>query len=79
MRSCRACSREFTGRNSDCPFCGFNNAPKGGPRSARSLSAAEQARLEEDQLERDLDELTSEFAAWLGWDKPAETQKRNPQ
>jgi hypothetical protein len=43
------------------------------------MAATEQDRLEEDQLERDLAELTSEFAAWLGWDKPAETQKRNPQ
>jgi len=72
MRQCQACFREFTGRRADCPHCGFNNAPKGGPRSVRSLAAMEQQRMEAAEFERELAELTGEFAAWLGW--PAEAE-----
>ena len=69
MRSCLACCREFTGRRADCPFCGFNNAPKGGPRSARSLAEAERRRQEQETFEQDLSDLTEEFAGLL---EPAE-------
>lgn len=67
MRHCEACCREFTGRSADCPFCGFNNAPKGGPRSARSLAVMEQERVERGEFERELTELAEEMALCLGW------------
>jgi hypothetical protein len=66
MRPCLACGREFAGRNNDCPFCGFNNAPGGGPRSLRSLAEADQQRQEE--FDRELADLTEEMGLCLGWD-----------
>lgn len=62
MRPCDACCREFTGRNADCPWCGFNNSPRGAPRSAKSLAAKER-----EKFERELSQLSDEFATWLGW------------
>lgn len=70
MRTCLSCCREFAaaGRCHSCPHCGFNNAPKGGPRSARSLAELEQARLEQEAFERQLAELTDDMAIYMGWD-----------
>ena len=67
MRVCQACFREFAGRHPDCPYCGFNNAPKGGPRSVRSLAEMERNRLERQEFEEELAELTEEFALYLRW------------
>lgn len=78
MRHCDACCREFTGRGGDCPHCGFNNVSKGGPRSIRSLAAIERRRLEQENLEQELSELSDEFAAWLGWPEAAEELERDP-
>ena len=71
MRSCQACCRDFTGRYADCPFCGFNNATKGGPRSRRSLAEMERRRQEREEFERELAELNDEFAVLLRWHESA--------
>lgn len=76
MRRCEACCREFTSRSADCPYCGFNNASGGGPRSKRVLAEMERRRQEQEKLERELSELTEEFAAWLGWPGAAEEPER---
>lgn len=76
MRRCEACCREFAGRSSDCPWCGFNNAPKGGPRSARSLAKMEHLRQDQQQFAQELSELSNEFAALLGWTEAAEELER---
>ena len=72
MRSCRACCREFSGRSATCPWCGFNNASRGGPRSARSLAELERRRREQEEFERELEELSNEFAILLWWNEAAE-------
>lgn len=74
MRACQACSREFASQRADCPWCGFNNAPKGGPRSKRMLEEIERRRREQEQFESELAELTDEFAAWLCWSEAADQQ-----
>jgi len=76
MRSCRACGREFGGRSGDCPFCGFNNAAKGGPRSSRSLNQMALDRQDREDFEQELAELTEEFAAWLRWTEAAGRRER---
>ena len=77
MRTCLACAREFAGRSTDCPFCGFNNASRGGPRSARSLAEMERRRQEREEFERELSELSEEFATWLGWADAAQKPGRS--
>ena len=67
MRSCQACGRDFTGRSADCPFCGFNTAPKGGPRSKRSLADMDRDRQEQAEFEQELEELGNDFAVLLCW------------
>ena len=71
MRRCDACCREFAGRSPDCPFCGFNNASRGGPRSLRSLAEMDRRRQEQEEFEWELAELTEEFATWLRWSHAA--------
>ena len=47
MRTCQACCRDFNRRRNGpmtCPFCGYNNAPGGRPRSAASLRRMEARR-----------------------------------
>ena len=64
MRTCEACGRDFAGRKTDCPFCGFNTARRGGPRSKRSLAAESQRRQEEAELQRELAELSEDEQRW---------------
>ena len=78
VRRCEACCREFTGRSPDCPWCGFNNAPRGGPRSARSLALIEQDGPEHDEFERELVELTDDMALCLGRNQTVEEPERTP-
>jgi hypothetical protein len=78
MRRCEACCREFAGRSADCPHCGFNNAAKGGPRSARSLAEIEHSQQEQQEFEEALSELTNEFAACLGWTEAAKGTEKTP-
>lgn len=77
MRHCEACCREFAGRSAGCPWCGFNNAAKGGPRSARSLVEMERRQQERQEFEQALSELTNEFAACFGWTEAAEESERS--
>ena len=64
MRTCEACCREFSGRQTDCPFCGFNTAGRGGPRSRRSLAAEARRRQEEAERQRELAELSEDERRW---------------
>ena len=53
MRTCQACNREFIRKRHDpmaCPYCGYNNAPRGMPRSAVSLR---RIKAERQEAERD--------------------------
>lgn len=76
MKTCQACGRDFAGRSADCPWCGFNTAPRGGPRSVRSLVEIERDRLQEEAFERELEELGNEFAASLRWNEAVEEPER---
>lgn len=78
MRSCQSCHREFRGRSPVCPYCLFNNSPKGGPRSAGVVAEMEQERLDEEQFEQELAELGDEFAALLRWGEAEEEPEGNP-
>lgn len=64
MKTCEACCREFSSTNSDCPFCGYNNSAKGGPRSKRSLAAEAQRRQEEEERQCELAELSEDEQRW---------------
>ena len=75
MKSCRACCREFSGRSATCPWCGFNNSSRGGPRSARSLAKLERERQERQELEEELRDLGNEFAALLRWHEAVEQEQ----
>lgn len=72
MKSCQACCREFLGRSPTCPWCGFNNSSRGGPRSRRSLAEIERRRCEREEFERELDELGNRFAILPRWHEAAE-------
>ena len=74
MKLCTACLREFIGPRTDCPYCGFNNSSHGGPRSARSLAQMKQERLDREEVEWELAEMTEEFVAWLHWSEAAERE-----
>ena len=64
MRTCDACCREFSERQTDCPFCGFNNSAHGGPRSKRSLATEALRRQEEAERQRELAELSEDERRW---------------
>ena len=65
MRRCEACCREFTGRSADCPWCGFNNATKGGPRSRRMVDELTRQQEEREEHERELEDLSDAERLWL--------------
>ena len=60
MRTCEACCREFSGRQTDCQYCGFNTARRGGPRSNRMLATEARRRQDEADRQRELAELSED-------------------
>ena len=54
MRTCEACSRDFTARGwiMTCPYCGYNNTRSNNPRSLASLKAIELRQRQREKLQR---------------------------
>ena len=56
MRTCEACSRDFTARGWTCSYCGYNNSPSNNPRSLASLKAIELHQRQQEKLQRQASE-----------------------